>query len=220
MVWLYWSYIHTAAEIHVLGCFLEERLPCSRIVTQGIVTNQFKGTSIVFVTSSMFFVFLPSWLGADCLEYVASLWKAQVWQIIDQKKSLATGSPAPQSSTVQFLLPQTEILKIWILGHNAIFCTLCTYLHEILNILSQDAIFTFQFQVLLLHLMRMKLWTTTFTLYWNVDPHSGPHCQWGSNCCTLSTLCVRSSSVFWSSSTCQGKIPHVTSSRLHYGRKW
>ena len=29
MVWLYWLYIHTAAEIHVLGCFLEERLPCS-----------------------------------------------------------------------------------------------------------------------------------------------------------------------------------------------
>ena len=53
---------------------------------------------------------------------MASLWKAQVWQIIDQKKSLATGSPAPQSSTVQFLLPQTDILKIWILGQ-------CNILH-------------------------------------------------------------------------------------------
>ena len=39
---LYCSYMNTAAEIHVLGCFLEERLPCFLFATTYTNLNNLK----------------------------------------------------------------------------------------------------------------------------------------------------------------------------------
>ena len=64
-------------------------------------------------------------------------------------------------------------------------------LHEIFNVLSQHAIFTFQLQVLFLHLAILK-WCSDE--HYSVDTNP-----------TLSTLCVRSSRVFCNSSTCTVK---------------
>ena len=98
---LYWSYMNTAAEIHVLGCFLEERLPCyiwhSLLPSQAWIhmsCDSICARVKLSITETVTSIMTTVWIKSDipisnCVYYIITLLEGFQKIFVDRETGLA-----------------------------------------------------------------------------------------------------------------------------------